>query len=126
VYTLVHYGSKKNRTMGAMRNPLPQRNDMAIFDEAYKSIISSIRRLQRKIIEFWSNGVAWLPVIRFISVTVEVGAGGPKVLGWRVGRYWVLDDGLRDTRGDGGQIAREDVLLPETESDRIQKALTFN
>jgi hypothetical protein len=54
-------------------------------------------------------------------VTVEVGAGGPKVLGWRVGRYWVLDDGLRDTRGDGGQIAREDVLLPETESDRIQK-----
>jgi hypothetical protein len=57
----------------------------------------------------------------FVSVTVEVGAGGPKVLGWRVDRYWVLDDGLGDTRGDGGQIAREDVLLPETESDRIQK-----
>jgi hypothetical protein len=45
------------------------------------------------------------------DVTVEVGAGGPKVLGWRVGRYWVLDDGLRDTRGDRGQIAREDVLF---------------
>jgi hypothetical protein len=50
------------------------------------------------------------------SVTVEVGAGGPKVLGWRVDRYWVLDDGLGDTRGDGGQIAREDVLFAR---DRI-------
>jgi hypothetical protein len=56
-----------------------------------------------------------------LSVTGEVGAGGPKVLGWRIDRYWVLDDGFRDTRGDGGQVAREDVLLPETESDRIQK-----
>jgi hypothetical protein len=57
----------------------------------------------------------------YVAVTGEVGAGGPKVLGWRIDRYWVLDDGFRDTRGDGGQVAREDVLLPETESDRIQK-----
>jgi superfamily II DNA helicase RecQ len=27
----------------------------------------------------------------YLSVTVEVGAGGPKVLGWRVGRYRVQD-----------------------------------
>jgi hypothetical protein len=48
-----------------MRNPLPQRNDTAILDGAYKSIISSIRRLQRKIIDFWSKGAEWSRVIRF-------------------------------------------------------------
>jgi hypothetical protein len=52
-----------------------------------------------------------LPTTYRRGVTGEVGAGGPKVLGWRIGRYWVLDDGFRDTGGDGGQVAREDVLF---------------